>query len=119
MKAELVNLRASLVSGGPAAASQGAGGKLGGFIPWKSMTPKTCGSKGEQWREWCEEVRDYFDVVKPGMKQLLTAAEKETDHIVDSSWAKAKGEDLGNESVQLWRALKKLTEDYSDSCPFR
>ena len=41
------------------------------------------------------------------MKQLLIAAEKETDNVVDSNWAKAKNEDLGNESVQIWRALKK------------
>ena len=36
MKAELANLRASVVSGGSATANHGGGGKLGGFIPWKT-----------------------------------------------------------------------------------
>ena len=79
------------------------------------MTPKQFGNKEEHWREWCEEVRDYLDVVKPGMKDLLIAAEKETELVVDVAWAKSKNDELGNEGVQLWRALKKLTEDYSEA----
>ena len=34
--AELVKLRAAVASGGTAAAGHGGGGKLGGFIPWKT-----------------------------------------------------------------------------------
>ena len=59
------------------------------------MTPKQFGNKDEHWREWCEEVRDYMDVVKPGMKEILIAAEKETDNVVDVNWARSKTEDLG------------------------
>ena len=35
--------------------------------------------------------------------------------MVDVSWVRSKNDDLGNEAVQLWRALKKLTEDYSEA----
>merc|ERR1712155_306559 len=64
------------------------GGKLGGFIPWKSMTPKNFGAKEEQWREWVDEVRDYMDVIKPGMKDILIKAEKLRDTVtVDAAWA--------------------------------
>ena len=34
--AEIVKLRAAMVSGGSATANHGGGGKLGGFIPWKT-----------------------------------------------------------------------------------
>ena len=40
------------------------------------MTPKSVGPKKEQWREWVDEIRDFLDAVKPGMKDLLIKAEK-------------------------------------------
>ena len=93
---------------------QGRDDKLGGFIPWKQMTPNTFGNKEEVWREWVEEVRDYLDAVKPGMKTLLIEIEKEKDaSSVDSQWAINKDPRLGAESIHMWRALKQLTEDHS------
>ena len=49
------------------------------------------GNKDEQWREWVNEIRDYLDAVKPGMKELLVTDEKERDtSVVDSNWAMSK-----------------------------
>ena len=81
----------------------------------KNMTPKQFGNKEECWREWVEEVRDYLDLVKPGMRDLLIAAEKETDMVVDVGWATGRQPELGKEATALWRALKKLTDDYSEA----
>ena len=82
----------------------------------ENMIPKTFGSKDESWRDWVDEVRDYFDLVKPGMKQLLIDAEmaRDTD-VIDGNWAANRNPQLGSEAVQLWRALKKLTEDGSEA----
>ena len=81
-----------------------------------NVTPKAFGNKEEHRREWVEEVRGYMDAVKPGMRDLLIAAEKERDTtVVDSAWACNKNMNLGQESIQVWRALKKLTEDHSEA----
>ena len=63
-----------------------------------------------------DEVRDYFDAVRPGMKELLIAAEKERENVtVDAEWASYKNTDLGAEAVHIWRALKKLAEEHSEA----
>ena len=46
------------------------------------MTPKAVGAKEELWRDWVDEVRDYFDLIKPGMKHILMSAELERDTTV-------------------------------------
>ena len=56
--------------GGGGGGGPGGSEKLGGFLPWKSMTPKIFGDREEGWRDWVEEVREYLDVVRPGMKAL-------------------------------------------------
>ena len=84
MQAEIQNLKSVEASRGSAAARFSDGGKMGGFLPWKQLTPKTFGSKDEQWRDWVDEVRDYFDAVRPGMKEMLIAAEKERER---PSWS--------------------------------
>ena len=95
-------------SDGVTAAQRNAGEKYGGFIPWKQLTPKPFGAKEDHWREWSEEFRDYLDALRPGMKTILTSAEKASDNvIVNSAWATAKDSVLGAESMNLWRALKK------------
>ena len=63
-----------------------------------------------------EEVRGYMDAVKPGMKEILTEAEKARENeTVDVAWAVSHNPLLGAEAVQVWRALKKLTEDHSEA----
>ena len=88
IRAEILLLKSN-PSGGTLGAAPGVGGgKLGGFIQWKDMTPKAFGSREEAWRDWVEEVRDYFDLIRPGMKAILMAAELERDAVViDAAWA--------------------------------
>ena len=63
-----------------------------------------------------EEVRDYFDAVKPGMRDLLINAEKARDtEEIDMQWVKLHNMDLAENCVDLFRALKKLTEDNSEA----
>ena len=63
-----------------------------------------------------DEVRDYFDAVKPGMRDILVRAEKEKDGTtVDINWAKNIDLDLGNEATNMWRALKKMTDDSTEA----
>ena len=57
-----------------------------------------------------------MDLVKPGMKELLTAAERARDNeVVDAARATNQNPTIGVEAIQVWRALKKLTEDYSEA----
>ena len=87
IKADILLLKSVDASRGLAPPGEAGGGKLGGFIPWKSMTPKPFGNKEEHWREWVDEVRDYLDMVRPGMKQLLVDSETEQLVVVDAAWA--------------------------------
>ena len=67
-------------------------------------------------RDWVEEVRDYFDLIKPGMKNILMSAELERDSaVIDSAWAISKDLHLGAESASMWRALKQLTEEGTEA----
>ena len=80
------------------------------------MTPKPFGSKEEHWREWVDEIRDYMDLIKPGMKRILTLAEKaRDDETVDEKWALSQDPALGAEADLVWRALKQLTEAHSEA----
>ena len=117
MKMELIKIRTDLLSDGATVAQRtGSGEKYGGFIPWKQLTPKPFGAKEDHWREWAEEFRDYLDAMKPGMKTILITAEKEPDNIiVNTAWAKLQNDLLGAESTNLWRALKKLTEEGTEA----
>ena len=116
IQGEFQVLKSNVSGGGLPAAADVGGGKLGGFIPWKSMTPKAFGGKEEGWRDWVDEIRDYMDLIRPGMKQLLIDAEMERDAtIVDVDWACNRSPALGAESVAVWRALKKLTEEGAEA----
>ena len=59
-------------------------------------------------------MRDYFDAVKPGMRDLLINAEKARDtEVIGMQWVNLQNADLAENCVDLFRALKKLTEDNS------
>ena len=108
LRAEVLLLKSHPGGGTIGAAAGVGGGKLGGFIQWKDMTPKAFGSREELWRDWVEEVRDYFDLFRPGMKAILMAAELERDAaVIDATWASNRDSTLGAESTAIWRALKK------------
>ena len=92
MRAELLELK-SLGGGGSSAPNRdGGNNRFGqnGFVPLKQMTPKTMGSKEEQWRDWVDETREYLDMCRPGMKELLMACESEQVALVDTNWVMGK-----------------------------
>ena len=94
------------------------------------MIPKTFIDKLEDWRSWHEEVEDYLDTVNPGIKRLLEFIDKEKDVVDgerDGEWMDLRArtghcvdvetnryeqypEKVLGDKVNLWRALKKLTE---------
>ena len=116
IKAEILLLKSNPGGGTFGAAAGVGGGKLGGFIQWKDLLPKAFGSREEAWRDWVEEVRDYLDLIRPGMKAMLMAAELERDTVViDAAWAAGRDPQLGAESTAMWRALKKLTEEGTEA----
>ena len=59
------------IGGGGGADTGDAGWKEKGYIPTKSMIPKTYNNQEDQWRQWQEDVTDYFDNVNPGMRKFL------------------------------------------------
>ena len=86
---------------------QGGGpeGRLSGYIPTKNMLPKVYSGKVEEWKLWKDEVADYIEMIKPGMKSHLKkvgAGEGEQPDGTFPDW-------LG-QGVDLYRALKQLTD---------
>ena len=52
----------------------------------------------------------------PGMKRIPAAAERaRDDELVDANWALSQDLVLGTEAIQVWRALKQLTEAHSEA----
>ena len=81
--------------------------KTKGYIPVKSLVPKTFSNKEEDWRRWQDDVSDYFDSINPGMRELLKEVELETEPI-DEIWLNAaQNHDtrVRGAQTQIWRAL--------------
>ncbi len=96
----------------------GSGGgtseKRKGYLPWKNMVPKKFAGKPEEWRSWRDDFLDYVDAVTPGVKTVLKCM-KPNDELtaaeVVAEYNKEKAKFWGQaEKVDLWRALKDLTE---------
>ena len=98
---------------------QGGGGRASpektsthGFLPMKAMVPEVFGSSEDKWRAWQEDVADYLDSQKPGLKGTLKAAEKENTPI-DDLWINAQSLEtklnLELHKANIYRALKALT----------
>ena len=91
---------------------EGKGNRYGGYLPHKNTVPKTLGEKVEDWRQWREDVMDFFDEATPGMKEFLeaVAAREET---VDEFWITTQtslyGKKVTMDAVKIWRALKQMT----------
>ena len=91
---------------------EGKGNGHRGYLPHKNTVPKTFGEKVEEWRQWREDVMDFFDEVNPGMKEFLEAvtAQEET---VDELWIETQtslyGKRVTADMVRVWRALKRMT----------
>ena len=88
------------------------GWKAKGYIPTKSLVPKVFSNKEEDWRRWQDDAMDYFDSINPGMKELLKEIEVETVPVDDDWIKKAQHHDskVREDQVQIWRALKNLTD---------
>ena len=68
--------------------SKGAGAgnswKSKGYIPLKSMVPKTFSNQEDQWRQWQDDVTEYFDNITPGMRKFLKEVELEPEPVGDT-----------------------------------
>ena len=84
-----------------------------GYLPQKSMIPKTFSDKHEEWRVWQEEVADYIDTMTPGMKKILEEVDKE-EGVVDELWRDSlsdrHAESLVKENQNVWRLLRRITD---------
>ena len=79
----------------------------------KTTIPKTKDNKAEDWRQWKEDVEDFFDDAKPGMKKFLVEVMLQKEIIKDEWMANMKevhGAAIVEGSVKVWRALKGLTQ---------
>ena len=99
---------------------QGIGGAQGygdkgqrGYLPTKNTIPKTFDHKLEEWRQWKDDVLDFFDENNKGMREFLVEVQKED--VVDEAWIQNRARQLGNkiagndEAIRIWRALKGMT----------
>jgi hypothetical protein len=68
--------------------------------------------KAEDWRQWHDDVMDYFDNVNPGMKEVPKEVEGETD-VVDEGWVLDRHDrhtaKITSDELQVRRALRNLT----------
>ena len=89
-----------------------AQGAYRGYVPQKSTIPDNFSGKSEDWRAWQEEVMDYFDSIRPGMKKLLEEVEK-MDEAANEQWRRRNrrlyDQKLMDDGLEIRRALKKLT----------
>ena len=107
-----VELRESINNSGAGGTANTGGGGHKGFLPIKSLVPSTFSGNDEQWRSWQDDVADYLDTLKVGMKGLLKAAEREAGPI-DGQWLSDQlivhPASAVNEGSNVFRALKALT----------
>ena len=83
-----------------------------GYLPMKSLVPAAFGNSEDQWRGWQDDVMDYIESQKAGMKAVLKAAEKESGAL-DEDWMRDMilqySVNAVGERANLYRALKALT----------
>jgi len=101
----------------------GQGGK--GYLPLKSLVPIKMNNKIADWRKWREDTMDFLDSQKVGMRSFLRKmGEPESSGGMERNdptegWLKAQevvyGDYVARDQVQVWRALKGLTEGEAES----
>ena len=98
------------IAGGKNADTQGSRstGGMNGFLPAKALVPPVFKGEEEKWRAWQEDMADYLDGQRRGLKAVMKDAEKEPNPITDA-WVNARGIDAMTHSINLYRALKALT----------
>ena len=84
-----------------------------GYLPTKNLVPKMFGNIEEEWRKWQDDVMDYMDTQRPGMRAFLKKVEAEPNKI-DEEWIAAQSAvhppEVVKDKVNVYRALKGLTE---------
>ena len=92
---------------------RGDGGAHTGYLPKKNTIPRKLDDKEEDWRQWKADVEDFLDEQNPGMKKFMEEIAKQKDGITEAWLQEMKGKyavKITNDQVQVWRALKGLTE---------
>ena len=112
-KVELLEAELQHRNSGNTNNSGGTGpGHQRGFLPMKSLVPAVFGSAEDQWRSWQDDIADYLDTVRPGMKRFLKAAEQENG-VMDAQWLTDQlafhPADVVGEKANVYRTLKALT----------
>ena len=110
--------------GGGATVGPRPNGKQSGFLALKDMKPHVFNDRDEEWKSWTEDLKDFLDASRPGMRLFLSAIEQSSTAITDFVfWAGQQLElqkaidcqGLVRERVHLWRALKAFTDTKSDA----
>ena len=80
------------------------GNGMRGYIPTKSLVSGAFSDKVDEWRQWQDDVMDYFDNVNPGMKDFLKKVELETE-VVNESWVRRTNASVeSTEEFDEWRS---------------
>ena len=113
MKALATRIDTMEASGQGSGPSGSGGGSINrGYLPEKSLIPKTYDGKLDDWRSWREDFSEFLDNKNTGMQKFLEEIARRRDAPVDDAmvrkWASLGGKVTGDR-VQVWRALKALT----------
>ena len=85
------------------------------YIPTKNLLPEAFKGELSKWKQWKEDVEDYFDTINKGMENFLKDIEAEDKEPIDGKFVadhmQLYGPKVTGDSVQVWRALKNLTSD--------
>ena len=101
------------MEGASGTADNGLRGRWRGFIPAKNMVPNKYDNAEEKWRTWQDDVMDYLDAMKPGMRKMLKAVEAKDGNVTDewlASMIEYHPEEVVGDGEHVWMALKQLTE---------
>ena len=85
---------------------------MAGLLPTKSLVPPAySGADETKWREWSEDILDFFDAVRPGLKATLKAtATVSEDKLLDDYWIVNTCAVNGMRRQEAYTALKGLTQ---------
>lgn len=118
VKVKVEELEATIQHNKDVGGGGGGWAKTCGFLPIKAIMPQVFGTKEGEWRRWHEDLGDYLDTRRPGLKRLLREAEGRKDP-VDEAWVEANvgghAAEVLKASVDVYRALKALTKEEARS----
>ena len=83
------------------------------YLPMKTLVPDVFSDKAEDWRAWKDDLSEYLDAVRPGMKKFLEEVAKCTVPLTDewlTSALERHSASVVFEQVPVWRTIKRLTK---------